>query len=261
MASLLSLDQYPDVVVLDGEIVHITWRRAQAGEDQVALNRTRARARPGGNLNQRLQQAYQTHRESVRQWVQVNGHGSRHAGLDAGRTPLRTQVRNSIDRFVRTELIPRLEEEAGGRVWELGLEPGDPSPRKTPDGSIVMPGTEVLGLGRWWAFYGDCWYQLVPFAGCRSPGRLHLTVGQQEFAEWRRVKRLGMLESQNRRLERSMVEAVGPSARGAGPEARVYDNEMLLLIIPSDITPDKADSIAVFCPGTGEVLGWGLFRY
>jgi len=224
MKSLLRMEQYPDVVVLDGEIVHITWKGARRGEDQVALNRTRARARPGGSLKQRLQQAYQTHREAVRQWVQVNGPGSRHAGLDAGRQPLRTQLSNSIGRFVHTKLIPRLEKEAGGQSREPRPQPETPRPSTPPAGPVALPGVDVLDSGRWWAFHGDCWYQLVPFGGSRSPGRLHLTVGQQEFAEWRRTRRGWMLDRQNRRLERSMVEAVGPSARGAEVVARTYDN-------------------------------------
>ena len=94
MTSLLSMERYPDVVVLDGEIIHITWKSARAGEDQVAINRARARTRPGGNPDQRLQHAYQAHREAVRQWDQVNGPGSRHAEVvsqaaDVGNTTAR----------------------------------------------------------------------------------------------------------------------------------------------------------------------------
>ena len=42
-------------------------------------------------------------------------------------------------------------------------------------------------------------------------------------------------------------------------EARPYNKETLVLTIPLEVTPDKADSIAVYCVETGEVLGWGRF--
>ena len=43
-------------------------------------------------------------------------------------------------------------------------------------------------------------------------------------------------------------------------EARTYDKEILVLIIPLEVTRDKADAIAVFCVDTGEVLGWARFH-
>ena len=44
-------------------------------------------------------------------------------------------------------------------------------------------------------------------------------------------------------------------------EARPYAKEMFVLTIPPGITADNADSIAVYCRDTGEVVDWGLFRY
>lgn len=226
MTSLLNMDRYPDVVVLDGEIIHITWKRARAGEDQVAINRTHARARPGGNLDESLRQAYQAHRDAVCQWVRVNGPGSRHLGLDTGRAPLRADTQDSIGSFLRKELMPRLEQEARGRPPATPMQRVSPAATapESPAGPLALPNSEVLDSGRWWAYFGECWYQLVPFAGRRDPGRLHLTVGRQEFAQWRRTKRSWMLERQNRRLEKAMVTAVGPSRRGTDGETSLYDD-------------------------------------
>ncbi len=42
-------------------------------------------------------------------------------------------------------------------------------------------------------------------------------------------------------------------------EQRAYDNEMVLMIIPSAAGPGKVDRVAIYCPETGEVYAWGTF--
>lgn len=44
-------------------------------------------------------------------------------------------------------------------------------------------------------------------------------------------------------------------------EPRPYAKELFVLTIPPGITADDADSIAVYCRDTEEVVDWGLFRY
>ena len=43
-------------------------------------------------------------------------------------------------------------------------------------------------------------------------------------------------------------------------EQRVYQDEMLLMIIPSAAGPGKADRIVVYCPETATVYAWNTFE-
>ena len=43
-------------------------------------------------------------------------------------------------------------------------------------------------------------------------------------------------------------------------EQRPYDKELLVMEVPSHLEPMQADSIAVYCPETKTLYGWGLFQ-
>jgi len=43
-------------------------------------------------------------------------------------------------------------------------------------------------------------------------------------------------------------------------ENRAYNDEILVLTVPNHVNRGKADSIAVYCPATNEVHGWGQFH-
>jgi len=43
-------------------------------------------------------------------------------------------------------------------------------------------------------------------------------------------------------------------------EQRPYDHETLVFIVPRDLKPGDADSIAVYCSAPAGSLGWGRFR-
>ncbi len=44
-------------------------------------------------------------------------------------------------------------------------------------------------------------------------------------------------------------------------ENRAYNDEILILTVPSYVKRGEADSIAVYCPASSKVYGWGQFRY
>ena len=52
-----------------------------------------------------------------------------------------------------------------------------------------------------------------------------------------------------------------PSAVLIDLEEREYTLEMMVLSLPPEVNADNTDSIALYCEETGEVLGWGTFRY
>ena len=43
-------------------------------------------------------------------------------------------------------------------------------------------------------------------------------------------------------------------------ENRAYNDEILVLTVPNHVELGEADSIAIYCPATSEVHGWGQFR-
>lgn len=43
-------------------------------------------------------------------------------------------------------------------------------------------------------------------------------------------------------------------------EQRPYDQELLVMEVPGHLEPMQADSIAVYCPETKTLYGWGLFQ-
>ncbi|MFC1526390.1 hypothetical protein ACFL6X_06225 [Candidatus Latescibacterota bacterium] len=235
VASLLATDRFGNVAVLDDEILHLTWREPRQGEDWAEVSNQRLAIQNGGSLRRRLEQACEEHGEAVVEWVRRHSPKSSGGGLDAGRDMPDTA--REVETFVLDELIPALREAAsGGEAPPRGLQAVDPAAGpptgKGPGSRTPAPDVELDG-GKWWAYFGECWFQLVPYFGRRTPGRFRLQLGERAYVERSRLKRSCMMERQERRLQRAMVEALGPSVDRGEEVSRLYDDgEHAVLLTP-----------------------------
>ena len=144
-----------DVLVVDGEVIHIDSRPARHAETWIELGCMRRPIRSAGLLEQRL-------------------HSLLHAGE---RTPAGPSVggpaRASVAAFVRQQLIPSLREPDGNGMPVADLA--------KPDEGTDLAGPIALEVEPAFAFVGPYWHRLVPFFGLPPSARLHIRRGQRQY--------------------------------------------------------------------------------
>ena len=124
-----------------------------------------------------------------------------------------------------------------------------PTPASTPTPGVPAPEEAFADVGSMARFSGE---------GGHVAGRAVL-AGLQTII-LREFDFDGQCSSADIRLGKE-GEFDQPAAVLVELEARSYVKELFVLTIPPGVTADNADSIAVYCRDTGEVVDWGLFRY
>lgn len=206
--SLLGLHQLnTDALVLDGTVIQVRDRRPRAGETEVLINRLPKAVYSCMPLEELVHQTLRRHHREIGLWVQRT-----HINptlLDRDLPPATTATAETIGQFVREHLIPRLRAER-----DSSSEPTADAAARKPVGdpveAVIQSFPSAQLWPRWFAFYHDTWYGLVPFSGQPLNGRFHLVWKDRSFIAMSRMKGRIAVRTCDQRLE----EAVGGSFQG-----------------------------------------------
>ena len=232
--SLLGLDQFGDVVVLDGELVKVSWRRPRGGEEWVEINKSRRIGQAEGLLSTCLERAFEQHSRAFHEWARQHHSSAPSAGVDQYVSRPDARTTEAIETFVHETLIPRLQAESSGPSEGLpGSTPGAPRPKgpalsgssspagPASDSPVQRAVSELLqAFPRHFAFTGQSWFLLAPFFGRPRAGQFHLRRGQSEFVGMVRKHRAQAVERYDRLLEEVIVRNFRPAA---GQETRMCE--------------------------------------
>lgn len=126
--------------------------------------------------------------------------------------------------------------------------PSTPTPRVWPTSQTPAPEIAVLPVG-YTATFQETQHGVIGKAVMAGLQTMIISAfsfdGQGPAAEIRLVK------------QGNWDEAVAVLLQ---LEQRPYDRELLVMQVPSHLTPMQADSIAIYCPETKTLYGWGLFQ-
>ena len=206
-ADLLELDRVPDVAVLEGRVLPISWSRAVEA-DRLAGARGGPGKPPASPLfRERVTQAVQRVRPLLVGWARGAATGRpRFSGLAGLPTVENPREAKRIERFIHDRLIPRLRQEGA-------------APREEKSRSEPCPPEDFFcsRLERHFAFSNRCWYRLVPFWGQPGPKQFHLQVGSDQFLGVEAEPRARALQRYDRLLQEGVRQAyAAPEERAAG---------------------------------------------
>ena len=251
-ASLLGLHRISDVLVVEGDVFHLTWREPRKGDDRVVIDTSTRADLPAGNLSRRLQQACDAHRPTVCGWARRHLPSSLHTTLERLCPPPSATASSAIHSLIVDGIIPELAQRAGltppetlscapvpaPRVRVRALARGSahtpepPVATPVPDSSDrspprvdVAPDTPIRGLESTFAFIGDCFYSLVPFYGRPEANQFYLQHRDRGFLAMRQEHRDSALRRCDQLLARTIGQTLFPLVRQSGEPRQLYSDD------------------------------------